>query len=270
MTPADALQDRAVARHEVLLLLTHASGRSRASLLASPEIPLTAAQADRYRDLRDRRVAGEPVAYLLGHREFYGRRFAVDAQVLIPRPETELLIDLAIAHGAGGRLAILDLGTGSGVIAITLALEIPGARVTGTDVSMRALDVARSNATSLGAVVDWHAGSWFDALDEAAPRFDLIVSNPPYIAAGDHHLDEGDLRFEPPGALSDGHDGLAALRVIAAGAPTRLNPGGTLLVEHGHDQAEAVRTLFAAAGLVGIASVRDLAAIERCTVGRLG
>ena len=270
MTPSDALQDRAVARHEVLLLLTHASGRSRESLLASPDVALPVPQAARFRDLRDRRLAGEPIAYLLGYREFYGRRFAVDPDVLIPRPETELLIDLAIARCGTARPAILDLGTGSGVIAITLALEIPGARVTGTDRSHRALDVARANAASLDAGVDWRAGSWFDALDEPAARFDLIVSNPPYIAAGDRHLAEGDLRFEPPSALTDGHDGLSALRVILAGAPSRLNPAGTLIVEHGHDQAGAVRALFAAAGLVAIASVRDLAGIERITTGRLG
>jgi release factor glutamine methyltransferase len=266
MTAAEALRrDPSIARNEVLLLLARASGRSRESLLASPDDVLTSEAEAIFRKLRDRRLAGEPIAYLLGEREFYGRRFAVDPAVLIPRPETELLIDLAL--GCAWR-SVLDLGTGSGVIAITLALERSDATVTGTDVSREALRVAAANAHALRAAVAWRAGSWFDALDDGATSFDLIVSNPPYIAAHDLHLDEGDLRFEPSTALTDGADGLAAIRIIVAGSSARLNPAGTLLIEHGHDQAAHVRALFEASGLAGIASIRDLAGIERVTVGR--
>jgi len=273
MTPAEALDGPGIARGEALLLLAQATGRTRESLLAAPEGAMSPAAVARYAGLRERRLAGEPIAYLTGFREFYGRRFAVESGVLIPRPETELLIDLGLERIGRGRTAasptVLDLGTGSGVLAITLALELAGACVTGTDLSSHALRVARSNAGSLGVTVNWQAGDWFGALDDQS-RFDLIVSNPPYIAADDRHLHQGDLRFEPPGALCDGHDGLSALREIVAGSPARLNAGGTLMVEHGHDQAETVRALFKAAGLVDIASVRDLAGIERVTVGRLG
>lgn len=268
LTPQEALGDRSLARNEALLLLACASGRTRESLLAAPEICLPGAAAERYRALRDRRVAGEPIAYLIGHREFHGRRFAVDPRVLIPRPETELLIELAIAKLARGPAHILDLGTGSGVIAVTLALEIRDAQVTGADVSHDALDVARANAAALQACVDWQLGSWFDALPDRSRRFDLIVSNPPYVAAGDRHLGEGDLRFEPAVALTDGDDGLSALRTIVAGAPAWLAPDGWLMVEHGHDQAATVRALFDAGGLIDVTSVRDLAGIERTTVGR--
>lgn len=269
-TPAEALRDPAIVRSEALLLLTRATGRTRESLLASPDIALTAAQAAVYADLRHRRAGGEPIAYLLGFREFYGRPFAVDRRVLIPRPETELLIDLAVARHGSGRPAVLDLGTGSGIVAITLALEIPQAQVTGTDRSPDALEVARANAASLHAVVAWRSGSWFDALGDAPARFDLIVSNPPYIAATDRHLHEGDLRYEPLEALTEGHDGLAAIRRITDRSTAHLKPDGTLMVEHGHDQALSVRALFEAAGLCGVATVRDLAGIERVTFGRLG
>ena len=270
MTSAEALRDPSIARNEVLLLLARACGRSRESLIASPDDALPAEAASAFRELRDRRIDGEPIAYLLGEREFYGRRFAVDPAVLIPRPETELLIDLARERVDAARPTVLDLGTGSGVIAITLALECPDALVTGTDVSHDALRVARANADALHASVDWHAGDWFDALPEGSAPFDLIASNPPYIAAGDRHLAHGDLRFEPSTALTDGADGLAAIRIIVAGSSARLNPAGTLIVEHGHDQADAVRALFVAAGLTEVDSIRDLAGIERVTVGRRG
>ncbi len=267
MTPGQALRDRSMVRSEALMLLAHASGRTRESLIASPEATLPHDVASEYERLRARRIAGEPVAYLLGHREFYGRRFAVGPRVLIPRPETELLIDLVCA-GPESPGSILDLGTGSGVIAITLALERPAAIVTGTDVSADALEIARVNGRALNASVAWHEGSWFDALDEGR-RFDLIVSNPPYIAIDDSHLGEGDLRFEPQSALTDGHDGLDAIRCIVAGAPSRLTRSGRLMVEHGHDQAALVRSLFVSGGFVDIASSRDLAGIERITVGTL-
>ena len=270
MNAGHALAQASIPRAEALLLLAHASGRTRESLLASPDTLLSPSANRSYEALHRRRLAGEPIAYLVGAREFYGRRFVVDPAVLIPRPETELLVDLAIEYlrGRTADAAVVDLGTGSGVIAITLALEVPSATVTGTDVSTEALRVARANGRRLRAAVAWHAGTWFDALVDRTQRFDLIVSNPPYIAADDRHLQESDLRFEPPTALTDGHDGLAALRAVIRGAPLHLQPGGSLMVEHGHDQAEVVRALLGASGFVDVASMPDLAGIERVTVGR--
>jgi release factor glutamine methyltransferase len=214
-----------------------------------------------------RRAAGEPVAYLLGLREFYGRDFAVTPDVLIPRPETELLVDIAVEKvGADGTVNILDLGTGSGCLAVTLALELPLARVTAVDVSPAALDVAHGNAARLGARVAFVASDWFAALPPA--RYDLIVANPPYIAAGDPHLAQGDLRFEPAGALTDHADGLAAIRRIVMAAPHWLVPGGWLFFEHGYDQAAAVHALLADAGFAAIEQRRDLAGIVRASGGR--
>ena len=225
-----------------------------------------------------RRLHGEPVAYITGAKEFYGRRFAVGPGCLVPRPETELLVDRAreLARGCdGAALRVLDIGTGSGCIAVTLALELPGAAVTAVDVAEDALAWARRNAEALGAPVTFVHGDGVALLDDdawlsAAGPFDLVVSNPPYIVAGDPHLDVGDLRFEPACALSPGGDGLDALRAIVAGAPARLAAGGWLMVEHGYDQADAVRALFAEAGFEAIESRRDLAGIPRIALGRLG
>jgi release factor-specific protein-(glutamine-N5) methyltransferase len=225
-----------------------------------------AGQAARYVELLDRRAAGEPVAYLLGEREFYGRRFGVSPAVLIPRPETELIVDLVKARRPGAAPAVLDLGTGSGALAVTLALEIPAARVTAVDLSPAALAVARGNAAALGAQVSFVESDWFAAV--GAARFDFIVSNPPYIVDDDPHLAEGDVRFEPRSALASGRSGLDDLTRIAAAAPAFLAPGGWLLMEHGYDQAAAVRALLAAAGFVAVESARDLAGIERVTLGR--
>jgi release factor glutamine methyltransferase len=187
--------------------------------------------------------------------------------VLIPRPETELLVDIAREKvGAGGTVNILDLGSGSGCLAVTLALELPQARVTAVDVSPAALEVARANAARLGARVAFAASDWFAALPPA--RYDLIVSNPPYIAAGDPHLAQGDLRFEPAGALTDRADGLAAIRRIVAAAPAWLAPGGWLFCEHGYDQAAAAHALLVAAGYTDIEQHRDLAGIVRASGGR--
>jgi release factor glutamine methyltransferase len=257
---------------EARLLLGHILGCSAAWLEAHREAVLTPQQLAEYAGLVERRAAGEPVAYLLGSREFYGRDFAVTPAVLIPRPETELLVDVALEKVGAGRTAsgttcILDLGTGSGCIAITLALELHGARVTAVDVAPPALEVARVNAKLLGASVDLLASDWFAALP--GERFDCIVANPPYVAAGDPHLLAGDLRFEPLGALTDQADGLAALRHIVATAPRWLKPGGSLFFEHGFDQAAAVCDLLAAAGFVGIEQHRDLAGIVRVSGGRL-
>jgi len=252
---------------EARLLLGHVLGRSAAWLEAHRDAALPAGAAAQLSALTERRAAGEPVAYLLGHREFYGRSFGVTPDVLIPRPETELLVELASEKVDAGRTAaILDLGTGSGCLAITLALELPRARLTAVDVSPAALAVARSNAERLGARAAFVASDWFAALP--AQRFDLIVANPPYVAAGDPHLTEGDLRFEPLGALTDHADGLAAIRRIVAEAPRWLGVGGWLLLEHGYDQQAAVRSLLEDAGFGSIEQHRDLAGIVRASAGR--
>jgi release factor glutamine methyltransferase len=266
---AAALADarRCIPPAEARLLLGHLLQRSAAWLEAHRDEALAPADAERFVALAARRAAGEPVAYLLGLREFYGRDFAVTPDVLIPRPETELLVDIAREKvGAGDTVNILDLGTGSGCLAVTLALELPRARVTAVDVSPAALAVARGNAARLGARVECVASDWFAALPPA--RYELIVANPPYIAAGDRHLAQGDLRFEPVGALTDHADGLAAIRRIVADAPHWLVPGGWLFFEHGYDQAMAVQALLADAGFAAIEQHSDLAGIVRASGGR--
>jgi len=239
----------------------------RAWLIAHDTDAIAEADAARFRELEARRLAGEPMAYILGRREFMGRDFLVSPAVLIPRPETEMLVEAAVGHLQGRQSpAVLDLGTGSGAIAVSIALECPEARVSATDLSADALDVAQQNARRLGARVEFLRGSWYDAVADGR-TFDLIVSNPPYIAAGDPHLRSGDLRFEPAAALTDGGDGLAALRAIVEGAGRRLQPRGALVLEHGWDQAETVRRLLESAGFSLVASQHDLAGIERITGG---
>ncbi|OHC67686.1 MAG: protein-(glutamine-N5) methyltransferase, release factor-specific [Rhodocyclales bacterium RIFCSPLOWO2_02_FULL_63_24] len=264
---------------EARLLLGHVLGRPAAWLLTHDDEVLDEAALLAFASRVARRAGGEPVAYLLGYREFFGREFAVSRAVLIPRPETELLIEIALARvmrsgihadGAGNAATsaarILDLGTGSGCIAITLALEIPQAQVTAVDASAAALEVAQDNAERLGAKLRLLQSHWFDRL--ADERFDLIVTNPPYIADADPHLLAGDLRHEPATALSSGADGLDAIRQIVDGASAHLAPGGQLWLEHGYDQAVAVKELLAAAGLTGIEQYRDLAGIVRVSGGR--
>jgi len=256
-------------RLESRMLLEHVLGVPRAWLLAHDTDPLDPAACRRFEHLARLRRDGHPMAYLVGRREFMGHDFEVTPDVLIPRPETELLVETArecLRHRP--RAAVLDLGTGSGAIAVSLALALPAAAVRATDASAAALAVARRNAERLGARVAFSQGDWYDAL-EPGQRFDLIVSNPPYVAAGDPHLSRGDLRFEPSAALTDGGDGLAALRAIIAGAPRWLAPGGSLWLEHGWDQAAAVRAGLAAAGFSGVASRRDLAGTERISGGSL-
>jgi release factor glutamine methyltransferase len=253
---------------EARLLLGHVLDRATAWLLAHDDELLDEAALLGFAALVARRAGGEPVAYLLGRREFYGREFAVSPAVLIPRPETELLVDIALEIvGAGGTAKILDLGTGSGCIAVTLALELPQAQVTALDASAVALDVARRNAERHGANLRLLQSDWFSAL--ADERFDLIVSNPPYIAAADPHIAAGDLRHEPTTALASGADGLDAIRAIVAAAPAHLAAGGQLWLEHGYDQAQAVRDLLAKAGFAAIEQHRDLAGIVRVSGGRL-
>ena len=229
------------------------------------------AEADirRFHELVERRLAGEPVAYLTGRRGFWSLDLAVTPETLIPRPETELLVELALERVPEETSArLLDMGTGSGAIALALARERPGAEVTATDRSAGALEVASRNALGHDiANVRFVQGDWYQPV--AGARFDLIASNPPYIADGDAHLARGDLRFEPAGALSSGRDGLDALRVIAGGAAAHLQPGGWLLVEHGLEQGAAVRALFVAAGLESVETARDLEDRERVTFGRL-
>jgi release factor glutamine methyltransferase len=252
---------------EARLLLGHLLDRNAAWLEAHRDDAVTIG-CD-YAALVERRAAGEPIAYLVGSREFYGRDFAVTPDVLIPRPETELLVDIAKQKlGAGGTARILDLGTGSGCLAVTLALELSQARVTAVDVSPAALEVARGNAQRLGANVVFVESDWFSALP--SQRFDMIVANPPYVAAGDPHLDEGDLRFEPVGALTDHADegdGLAAIRRIVTAAPQWLAARGWLFFEHGYDQAAAARQLLDAAGFSEIEQFFDLAGIVRASGG---
>ncbi len=252
---------------EARLLLRHVLGCSAAWIEAHRDDTLPLDQAQAFSLLLGRRGAGEPVAYILGRREFYGRDFEVSPAVLIPRPETELLVDLAVARLRGMQAPrILDLGTGSGCIAVSLALEIPGAEVVAVDVSTAALAVAEGNAEKHGARVLLAQSNWFS--DLAEEYFDLIVSNPPYISAGDSHLYLGDLRFEPPFALASGDDGLDAIRRICVEAPEHLLPGGSLMFEHGYDQAEAVGNLLVQGGYTGIEQHRDLAGIVRVSGGR--
>jgi release factor glutamine methyltransferase len=257
--PLDPLENR--------ILLCHATGLSRVQLITQGDRPLGADEAARLTDLVTRRLQGEPIAYIVGKREFFGLDFQVGPAVLIPRPDTELIVELALGRLPAHAPRLLDMGTGSGAIAVAVAHTRPDADVTALDVSPDALAVAQANAAANGARVRFLASSWFDAL-AADATFDVIASNPPYIAAGDAHLAQGDLRFEPVGALTDHADGLSALRTIVAGSPHHLVPGGWLLLEHGYDQAAAVRTLLADAGFTEVQSWQDLAGIERVSGGR--
>lgn len=249
---------------EARLLLARATGFSEASVLAHPERELPAQAQAQFLEFAARRARGEPIAYILGEKEFYGLALAVNPAVLIPRPETELLVELALERRPA---SVLDLGTGSGAIALAIKRHLPGARVVGIEASAAALALAQRNAAKLGLEVEFRHGRWFEPA--ALERFELIVSNPPYVAEGDPHLGQGDVRFEPKAALVSGPDGLDAIREIARGAPSRLNPRGWLLVEHGLGQDTAVRALLDAAGLVEISTWPDLAGIARVTGGRL-
>ena len=306
-TIADALRaaSRQIPPAEARLLLARLLGRDAAWLIAHDDEVLAVPTRLTFAQWIARRAAGEPVAYIVGEREFHGRPFRVTPATLIPRPETELLVEralaciattTAVAAGSTAQIAgkpaptrgcakeshrvvstptqlrsvvpaeVLDLGTGSGCIAITLALE-SSARLTAVERSPAALAVAQANAQRLGATVEFLPGDWYAPL--AGRRFALIVANPPYVAAGDAHLAQGDLRFEPHQALSAGADGLDDLRTIIAGAPAHLLPGGRLLLEHGYDQGEAVQALLAAAGFTDLEGQRDLAGHWRISGGRL-
>ena len=258
-------------RLDARLLLEHVCGCRHADLIAHPEQQLTEAQAARFDELLSRREAGEPLAYLLGNAFFYGLEFSVSSDVLIPRDDTEVLVDQALDKAVKYQQPkIVDLGTGSAIVAIVLAKHCQDAVVTATDVSQAALGIARKNAERHGARVRFLEGDWYAPLGE--DRFDLIVSNPPYVVDGDPHLARNGLPFEPQTALTDGvadGDGLACIRTIIDGAPAHLSPGGWLLMEHGYDQAVKVRDLLAAAGFSEVASWRDSAGIERVSGGQL-
>jgi release factor glutamine methyltransferase len=257
--PLDPLENR--------ILLQHALCMTRVALITQSGRALTQQEADALWALVRRRLDGEPIAYIVGQREFFGLPFKVSPAVLIPRPDTELIVELAIERlPRQGRL--LDMGTGSGAIAVSVAHTRPDALVTALDVSQEALEVARENAATNGAAVRFLQSDWFRAI--GAERFEVVASNPPYIASGDEHLSQGDLRFEPVGALTDHADGLSALRIIIAGACAHLAAGGWLLLEHGYDQAARVRELLAAHGYTEVQSWRDLAGIERVSGGRFG
>jgi release factor glutamine methyltransferase len=266
VTIADALMAAAalgLARLDAQLLLLKLLGRpgaERGWLIAHDDEDLDTESGERFLAQCRRRAGGEPLAYLTGEKEFFGLPLQVDARVLVPRPDTETLVEWAL-EVLRQRAAphVLDLGTGSGAIALAIQSARPDAQVEGVDQSQGALEVAASNARRLKLSVRFREGCWL----EGAERYDLIVSNPPYIAAADPHL--ADLRYEPQDALIAGSDGLDDMRAIVAAAPAHLEPGGWLLLEHGWQQAEAVRHLLAGAGLAGTASRRDLAGIERCS-----
>ncbi len=276
---ATLLAQRTIDKRETEMLVAAVLGTTRAYVIAHPERALDADQEKVVCEWIARRASGEPMAYVLGTREFYGRDFQVSPATLIPRPETELLVEQALAritehkrpeHRANA--SVLDMGTGSGAIAVSLALLAALAHdavtVTATDISPGALDIARSNARNLGANVEFIAGSWYAEL--SGRKFDLIVSNPPYVAGNDVHLAQGDLRFEPRTALTDSSvDGLDSIRVIVGDAAAHLNPGGWLLFEHGYDQADACRDLLAHAGFNNLISCMDLAGIPRVAGGQI-
>lgn len=255
------------ARSEVQLLLQGVLNVNRAYLLAHPERVLTEPELSHYLALLQRRLQGEPLAYILGEREFYGLNFKVTPATLIPRPDTELLVELALVHLPPEGGCVLDLGTGSGAIALSIAHARPDLEVTAVDASEAALSVAEENASRLGVRnASFIHGDWFSAL--AGRRFDLIVSNPPYIAENDPHLVRGDLRFEPSSALAAGADGLDDIRHIIGEAGAHLSAGGWLLLEHGYDQAVHVRELLRNLGFENVRSYKDLAGIERVSSGQ--
>jgi release factor glutamine methyltransferase len=261
LTIEEALRASGIDAREARLLLAAATGLSEASVLAHPERQLPFPTETSFLNMTRRRAAGEPVAYILGHKEFYGMELAVDPAVLIPRPETELLVDLALARKPA---SLVDIGTGSGAIALALKRHLPQARVVATDASAAALDVAKRNAVRHGLDVEFRHGRWFEPL--AGERFEAIISNPPYVVVDDPHL--AGLPYEPRLAIVGGTDGLDGFRVLAREAPAHLLPGGWLLMEHGAGQHEAVRELLEAAGLETTESWPDLAGIPRVSGGK--
>jgi release factor glutamine methyltransferase len=266
VTIGGLLRESGLPRLEAELLLCSILGCERAWLMAHAEEGIDSSGARTALARFTRRRAGEPVSYITAWREFYGLALRVTPGVLIPRPETELLVELALERlPPGAPASVLEIGTGSGAIAIALASERPGLAIVATDVSEAALAIAQRNARDHGAEIDFILCDWFDAL--GPEPFDLIVSNPPYVAAGDAHLERGDARFEPRLALLGGEDGLACIREIAARAHERLRPGGSLLMEHGYDQGDRCVELLAAEGYAEVADFHDLAGWPRVCAG---
>ncbi len=255
-------------RLDAELLLSHVTGLSRTSFRAWPERVLAPDQVAGFETLVAKRTQGEPIAYLLGHQEFWSLPLAVSPSTLIPRPDTECLVETALALSLPREARVLDLGTGTGAIALALASEQPDWRVSACDCVDDAVALARRNARALGLPVEVAQSSWFSGL--APEKFDLIVSNPPYIASDDHHLDEGDVRFEPASALVSGRDGLDDIRLIVEQAPQWLAEGGWLLLEHGYDQAAAVAGLLQARGFGAVVSRKDYGDRDRMTLGQWG
>jgi release factor glutamine methyltransferase len=262
LTVQEALRASALEAREARLLLAAATGFSETAVLAFPEKDLPRESEKSYLEFVSRRAGGEPIAYILGRKEFYGVELLVNPAVLIPRPETELLVDLALQRDFS---KAVDLGTGCGAIALAVKRNRPRAGVLAVEASAAALQVAKRNAVKLGLEVEFRHGRWFEPV--AGERFDLIVSNPPYVAARDPHL--AGLRYEPAAALVSGSDGLDAIREIVRQAPAHLVDGGWLLLEHGMGQDAAVRDLLRLAGLEEIATWPDLAGIPRVSGGRI-
>ncbi|WP_412705420.1 Release factor glutamine methyltransferase [Aeromonas rivipollensis] len=249
-------------------LLCHLLACRRSYLMTWPERELDAAQQATLQAWLDRRLAGEPIAHLIGEREFWSLPLKVSPATLIPRPDTEVLVEQALARLPAGPCALLDLGTGTGAIALALKSERPDADVWAVDRMPDAAALARANSAALGLPIEVRDGSWFEPLSDA-PRFAMIVSNPPYIDGADPHLEEGDVRFEPRSALVAGEQGLADIRLIVADAPAHLCPGGWLLLEHGWEQGAMVRQLLLQQGYCQVETVRDYGDNERVTLGRL-
>ncbi|WP_169450011.1 peptide chain release factor N(5)-glutamine methyltransferase [Marinobacter orientalis] len=253
-------------RLDAELLLSHVTGSSRTSFRAWPDREVGVVEVARFCALVDQRCEGHPVAHLLGEQEFWSLPLKVTPFTLIPRPDTECLVEAALLLDLPESAKVLDLGTGTGAIALALASERPGWQVAACDAVTEAVDLATENATRLGLPVTVARSDWF--ADLPAGSFDLIISNPPYIAGNDVHLAEGDVRFEPESALVAGDDGLDDIRRITAGAPARLSAGGWLILEHGYEQGEAVQRLFSNAGLTDVETRQDYGRRDRLTIGR--
>lgn len=263
----DWLRSSGLPKLEARMLLQHVGGFSHAHLVAHDDEALPEMMLWQLNQMQQARLNGVPMAYLLGEREFYGRVFQVSPDVLIPRPETELLVETVCQYlPQNGR--VWDVGTGSGIIAITTALERSDAQVYASDISAAALDIAKNNAGRLGAKVGFHLGSWYEVEPKQTELVDVLVSNPPYIHKDDEHLSQGDLRFEPQLALTDFDDGLSAYKALANEIKTVLKPQGWLMVEHGFEQARDIQDIFNQAGLQQVSSIKDYAGLDRITLGQ--
>lgn len=262
------LRDSQLPPLEARILLEHASGKSRTWLVAHGDEPAPARTAEQYRGLTQHRALGEPIAYLVGQREFFGLHFNVNSDVLIPRPETELLVQWAIDRAPQGA-QLLELGTGSGCIAISVSHQRPDLTIVAADISLAALAIARGNAqlNHVDKAIHWVESNWYAAINNPA-QFDMIISNPPYIAFTDQHLQQGDLRFEPATALTDYADGMACIKAIATGAQLRLKPNGWLAFEHGFDQGKESNHLLRALGFSEVATLQDWEHRDRISLGR--